>query len=94
MQGLFRYSPSNGLGVEVEARLARMSYGVKNSPTFVERVHDERDKYWCPVNEEYRAADQFEWFLEAVRKQGRPFGNSSLTRFPGRRHLGEEVSRS
>lgn len=69
MQGLFRYSPSTSLGVKVEARVARMSYGMKYSPTFVEGVHDERDRFWCPLNGEDRAAGQFQWFLEAVRKQ-------------------------
>ncbi|KAJ4131118.1 hypothetical protein NW768_006660 [Fusarium equiseti] len=64
VQGLFRHSPSASLGVNVEARVARMSYGISYCTKFIEGKHDERDKIWCFGEREFKARNQIEWFLK------------------------------
>ncbi|KAF5575134.1 hypothetical protein FPANT_11463 [Fusarium pseudoanthophilum] len=63
VQGLVRHSPLAKLGVNVEARVARMSYGIKYRTRFIEGLHDEADKEWCYKHQHYRAQNQMEWFL-------------------------------
>ncbi|SPJ83949.1 related to hsp70 protein [Fusarium torulosum] len=64
VQGLLQHSPSSSLGVNVEARIARMSYGIIFSPRFVESEHDVRDKIWDWRDHMFKAKDQMEWFLK------------------------------
>ncbi|KAF5589279.1 uncharacterized protein FSUBG_11191 [Fusarium subglutinans] len=63
VQGLVRHNPFANLGVEVEARVARMSYGIKYTTLFIEGHHKEADKTWSHVYQHYRAKNQIAWFL-------------------------------
>jgi len=51
---------------KVESRIARASYGLVYRTKFIEGQHDPRDKRWCPVEEDYFAVGQVEWFLKKV----------------------------
>ncbi|KAI1065452.1 hypothetical protein LB507_000129 [Fusarium sp. FIESC RH6] len=64
VQGLFRHSPSASFGMSVEARVARMSYGVVYTTKFIEGKHDERDRGWNSRYQGYMAGNQIEWFLK------------------------------
>ncbi|KAF5713871.1 hypothetical protein FMUND_7702 [Fusarium mundagurra] len=64
VQGLVRHNPLANLGVEVETRVARMSYGIKCRTPFVEGHHNEADKLWSHVYQNYRAENQMAWFLK------------------------------
>ncbi|RYC84381.1 hypothetical protein BFJ63_vAg12749 [Fusarium oxysporum f. sp. narcissi] len=63
VQGLVRHNPSTNLGVDVETRVARMSYGIMYSSPFIEGYHNETDKTWSHVNQNYRVNRQMAWFL-------------------------------
>ncbi|KAH8176061.1 hsp70 protein [Sarocladium implicatum] len=52
------------LSVKVEGRIARMSCGVVHSSYWNSAEHDPEDKYWCPVEWDYMAANQMSWFLK------------------------------
>ncbi|KAH7256673.1 hypothetical protein BKA59DRAFT_490663 [Fusarium tricinctum] len=64
VQGLLQHNPSSGLGVNVEARIARMSYGINFQPPFVWGKHDVRDKVWDDREQQFKAQNQMEWFLK------------------------------
>ncbi|KAK2937323.1 hypothetical protein FoTM2_000541 [Fusarium oxysporum f. sp. vasinfectum] len=61
VQGLVRHNPSANLGVDVETRVARMSYGIVYSSPFIEGYHNEADKTWSHVHQNYRANRQMAW---------------------------------
>ncbi|KAJ4271772.1 hypothetical protein NW762_000478 [Fusarium torreyae] len=63
VQGIIRHNPSSGLGVNIQARVARMSYGVLYRTPFVRGVHDARDMTWDVAQQTYLADNQMEWFL-------------------------------
>jgi ABC-type uncharacterized transport system ATPase subunit len=69
VQGLLQHNPSSGLGVNVEARIARMSYGINFQTPFVWGKHDVRDKVWDDREQQFKAQNQMEWFLKEVRVQ-------------------------
>ncbi|KAI7771308.1 hypothetical protein ACKAV7_001283 [Fusarium commune] len=64
VQGLVQRNPSANLGVKVEARVARMSYGIMYGTPFIEGQHNEADKTWSHVYHGYRANRQIAWFLK------------------------------
>ncbi|CAJ0545661.1 Ff.00g091340.m01.CDS01 [Fusarium sp. VM40] len=64
VQGLLQHNPSSNLAVNVEARIARMSYGVGYSTPFVEGEHDVRDRLWDEQDHIFRANNQMQWFLK------------------------------
>ncbi|KAH7269671.1 uncharacterized protein BKA55DRAFT_549285 [Fusarium redolens] len=64
VQGLLRHDPSLSVGVNVEARVARMSYGVKYHTTFIAGKHKKVDKTWNDDEQEYKTGNQMEWFLK------------------------------
>ncbi|KAF4449449.1 hypothetical protein F53441_7311 [Fusarium austroafricanum] len=63
VQGLARHDPTSSLGMSVQARVARMSYGINSTTTFTPGVHAEQDKRWCVKKEAYQAYNQMVWFL-------------------------------
>ncbi|KAF5693353.1 Hsp70 chaperone protein [Fusarium denticulatum] len=63
-KGLVRRDPFANLGVEVETRVARTSYGIKYTTPFMEGHHNEADKVWSHVHQNYRAENQMAWFLK------------------------------
>ncbi|KAM0564414.1 hypothetical protein ACHAPJ_000627 [Fusarium lateritium] len=67
VQGLTRQNLCPSIGVEVKARVARMSYGTDFNTAFTEGEHDERDKIWSKSHQQYRAESQMEWFLREVK---------------------------
>ncbi|KAF5653827.1 Hsp70 chaperone protein [Fusarium sp. NRRL 25303] len=64
VQGLIRHNPLANLGVEVETRVARMSYDIIYRTPFVEGHHNQADKVWSHVYQDYRAENQMAWFLK------------------------------
>ncbi|KAF4344655.1 chaperone protein [Fusarium beomiforme] len=64
VQGLPQYNPSACFGVNVEARVARMSQGVCFRTKFIDGVHDIRDKEWNEKEQVYKANNQMQWFLK------------------------------
>ncbi|KAL4730235.1 hypothetical protein ACLX1H_002268 [Fusarium chlamydosporum] len=64
VQGLLRHSPSSGLGVVVESRVARMSYGVCYRTPFLHGKHKKKDQVWCDKEKRSKAVNQMQWFLE------------------------------
>ncbi|KAL6919654.1 hypothetical protein FSHL1_003633 [Fusarium sambucinum] len=64
VQGLLRHNPSSGLGVVVESRIARMSYGVMYRTPFVPGKHKKKDQVWCAMEQQWMANNQMEWFLQ------------------------------
>ncbi|KAF4462383.1 hypothetical protein FALBO_10812 [Fusarium albosuccineum] len=63
VQGLTNHHLSPGIGVNVEARIARMSYGIKSQTQFDPEIHDIRDKVWSDSEQEFKAQNQMKWFL-------------------------------
>ncbi|KPM41605.1 hypothetical protein AK830_g4982 [Neonectria ditissima] len=63
IRGLTEQSLSPDLQIKVGARIARMSYGVEYYCTWIEGVHQSRDKVWKEKSCEYVAQNQMEWFL-------------------------------
>ncbi|KAI8684417.1 hypothetical protein NCS57_00107800 [Fusarium keratoplasticum] len=61
---LSKQNLSVDIGVRVEARIARMSYGVTNSSPFDDFKHLQTDKYWCEMEQRYKAHNQMTWFLK------------------------------
>ncbi|KAF5626264.1 Hsp70 chaperone protein [Fusarium tjaetaba] len=55
VQGLLRHDPSLSVGLNVEARVARMSYGVKYSTPFIVGKHKKVDKYWDEDEQQHKA---------------------------------------
>ncbi|KAG5663800.1 hypothetical protein KAF25_006385 [Fusarium avenaceum] len=64
VQGLLQHNPSSSLAVNVEARIARMSYGIKFQTPFVEGKHDVCDKAWDVNDHKFKATGQMKWFLK------------------------------
>ncbi|RGP68404.1 hypothetical protein FSPOR_5283 [Fusarium sporotrichioides] len=64
VQGLLRHNPSSSLGVLVESRVARMSYGVGYRTSFIQGKHKTVDRVWCDKEKEWFANNQMKWFLE------------------------------
>ncbi|RGP77335.1 hypothetical protein FLONG3_4570 [Fusarium longipes] len=63
LEGLSRNNLSAGLGIVVESRVARMSYGIKHSEPFVPGKHKNVDKVWCDKENQWMAQNQMQWFL-------------------------------
>ncbi|UPK98618.1 hypothetical protein LCI18_009553 [Fusarium solani-melongenae] len=63
VRGLTTYNLSPNLGVKIQSRIARMSYGTKYHTRFISGLHDLQDKYWDECHHEYRAKDQMFWYL-------------------------------
>lgn len=62
-----KQSPTSAQAKLVDSRFARASIGTLfNVVPFDEEEHDEEDKEWCPVQQQYQAADQVEWFVLKV----------------------------
>ncbi|KAL6358276.1 hypothetical protein LRP88_08459 [Fusarium phalaenopsidis] len=64
VHGLSRHNVCPQLGIKVEARIARMSYGVSCHDKFDRSKHREEDKVWAEDRYEYRADNQIRWFLK------------------------------
>ncbi|KAF9769155.1 hypothetical protein IL306_013482 [Fusarium sp. DS 682] len=64
VQGLLRHDPSLGVGVNVEAQVARMSYGIRYRTPFIVGKHKKVDKVWNEEAQEYKAENQMKWFLK------------------------------
>ncbi|EQB48470.1 hypothetical protein CGLO_12301 [Colletotrichum gloeosporioides Cg-14] len=64
VQGLTRRNLTPGLSVKVQSRIARASYGVGFNTRFDPSKHLEKDKFWCDVNQEWKAKNQIHWYLE------------------------------
>ncbi|KAF5714917.1 Hsp70 chaperone protein [Fusarium globosum] len=64
VQGSLRHDPSLSVGLNVEARVARMSYGVKYCTPFIAGKHKKVDKFWDDDEQEYQADNQMQWFLK------------------------------
>ncbi|KAF5663106.1 Hsp70 chaperone protein [Fusarium heterosporum] len=64
VQGLIHYDPAYSLGVNVETRIARMSYGIRYRTPFVEGEHKLYDKVWEPKEQVFKAKNQMQWFLK------------------------------
>ncbi|KAF0639372.1 hypothetical protein FPSE5266_11624 [Fusarium pseudograminearum] len=63
VRGLLRHNPSSGLGMVVESRIARMSYGIRHRSRFVHGKHKKRDRVWCSKENSWKAGNQMQWFL-------------------------------
>ncbi|KAM0209640.1 hypothetical protein ACHAQI_006381 [Fusarium lateritium] len=63
VQGLLQHNPGSSLGINVETRIARMSYGIICSVPFIEGWHDKRDKEWDDSEQRFEASNQMRWFL-------------------------------
>jgi hypothetical protein len=70
------------VGLNVEARIARMSYGIKYGTPFIAGKHRKVDKAWDDNEQEYQARNQMVWFLKEV----------TYYLLPGRIYFGEESS--
>jgi hypothetical protein len=57
--------------VKVEARIARMSYGISHNSPFDDLKHLQTDKYWCYKERKYKARNQMTWFLKEVTDKTR-----------------------
>jgi hypothetical protein len=66
VQGLTQAKLSRKLGVVVESRIARMSYGIKFSTDFIPGVHLMCEKEWDSDEHKYYAVGQMKWFLSKV----------------------------
>ncbi|KAM0489237.1 hypothetical protein ACHAP7_000294 [Fusarium lateritium] len=66
VQGLLQHNPGSSLGINVETRIARMSYGIICSVPFIEGWHDKRDKEWDDSEQRFEASNQMRWFLREV----------------------------
>lgn len=63
---LSKQNLSAQLGVRVEARIARMSYGILYREFFDASKHLEADKIWSEEEHKYMADNQMKWFLKEV----------------------------
>ncbi|KAF4975290.1 hypothetical protein FZEAL_7903 [Fusarium zealandicum] len=64
VQGLASRYLAPGLGVNITARMARMSYGVRFQTVFDPKLHQLCDKEWCEKQQEFMARNQMDWFLK------------------------------
>ncbi|KAM5380198.1 hypothetical protein ACJZ2D_003649 [Fusarium nematophilum] len=64
VDGLTRQNLSPALGVTVEARIARMSYGISYRTPFLPECHQPCDKIWSEERQEFMARNQMQWFLQ------------------------------
>ncbi|CZR34230.1 uncharacterized protein FPRO_01385 [Fusarium proliferatum ET1] len=64
VQGLLRHDPSLSVGLNVEARIARMSYGIKYRTPFIAGKHKKVDKVWVNDEQQHKAENQMQWFLK------------------------------
>ncbi|RTE70985.1 hypothetical protein BHE90_014613 [Fusarium euwallaceae] len=64
VHGLSRHNLCPQLGIRVEARIARMSYGICYTQPFDSSRHQQGDKFWSEKRYEYMAAHQMKWFLK------------------------------
>ncbi|KAJ3530223.1 hypothetical protein NM208_g9420 [Fusarium decemcellulare] len=71
VQGLTSHHLSPSIGVNVKARIARMSYGIKYTTRFDPKVHDIRDRHWSEDEQEFQAKNQMKWFLREASPIGR-----------------------
>ena len=62
----------DGEFAKVESRIARACYGLSYNSSWVEGVHDPRDKFWHPIEGCYRARDQMRWFLKKGDSSSKP----------------------
>ncbi|KAF4478595.1 hypothetical protein FAGAP_12288 [Fusarium agapanthi] len=84
----------SSLGVRVDSRIARCSYGVCFTDTFVPNRHRVRDKVWSEERQEWRADNQMKWFLREGNNMytKRPIRSSYTRLFPdGDEHTGPIV---
>ncbi|RSM15047.1 hypothetical protein CDV31_005127 [Fusarium ambrosium] len=61
---LSKQNISGDIAVKVEARIARMSYGVTHNSPFDDYKHLQTDKFWCEKERKYKAKNQMTWFLK------------------------------
>lgn len=66
MHGLAMGDLPASIKVKVEARIARLSYGVKFAARWDPEKHLQADKYWDTLDHGWRANNQMEWFLRKV----------------------------
>lgn len=66
VQGITRSGFSTTLSVEVEARIARASYGTFFADNWNSATHSIEDKYWCNQEKAWKANNQIKWFLRQV----------------------------
>ena len=52
--------------VQVQARVARSSYGVTMNDDWSAKRHARKDKYWCEDRQAWMASNQMDWFLKVV----------------------------
>ncbi|EEU48642.1 uncharacterized protein NECHADRAFT_90172 [Fusarium vanettenii 77-13-4] len=78
---------SADISVKVEARIARMSYGICHNSSFDDLKHLQTDKYWCDKERKYLAKNQMTWFL----KEGDDITSRRPVRYPFYRLLSESV---
>ncbi|KAF4416404.1 hypothetical protein FACUT_12593 [Fusarium acutatum] len=64
VQGLLRHDASLSLGLNVEARVARMSYGIKYPIAFIAGKHKKVNKVWINDEQQHHADNQMQWFLK------------------------------
>ncbi|TVY70460.1 Heat shock 70 kDa protein 12B [Fusarium oxysporum f. sp. cubense] len=72
------------LGVRIDSRIARCSYGVCFTDAFVPNRHRVRDKVWSEERQEWRADNQMKWFLREGNNvyTKRPIRSSYTRLFP------------
>ncbi|KAF7559162.1 hypothetical protein G7046_g4998 [Stylonectria norvegica] len=63
VQGLTKHDLSARLGIKVEARISRLSYGIEYQTPWVQGKHLEIDREWDQLEQAWFATDQMEWFL-------------------------------
>ncbi|KAF5017906.1 hypothetical protein F66182_10135 [Fusarium sp. NRRL 66182] len=63
VQGLIRHTPSSRFEVNIESRIARMSYGIRYRTRFIVGLHDECDKIWSEEEQEFETDNKMTWFL-------------------------------
>ncbi|EWG37123.1 hypothetical protein FVEG_00874 [Fusarium verticillioides 7600] len=74
----------SSLGARIDSRIARCSYGVCFTDTFVPKRHRVCDKVWSEERQEYRAENQMKWFLREGNNiyTKRPIRSSYTRLFP------------
>ncbi|CAM1506717.1 Fc.00g063580.m01.CDS01 [Cosmosporella sp. VM-42] len=64
VRGLTEHDLAQDLGVKIEARIARISYGIDYQTPWVPGKHLECDKVWREAQYKYMATRQMNWFLK------------------------------
>uniref|UniRef100_A0A0D2XA94 Heat shock 70 kDa protein 12B n=1 Tax=Fusarium oxysporum (strain Fo5176) TaxID=660025 RepID=A0A0D2XA94_FUSOF len=85
VQGLVRHNPSTNLGVDVETRVARMSYGIMYGSPFIEGYHNEADKTWShgeDISEKRSVSHSYVRYFEVPSFQGHEKIYCSTSRAP------------